>query len=78
MNMNTLISEQDKVRFMDQMPEYKEMINEIQFEDPLIKLNHNLSNLMMKPIEDKYNIKKCELLPQMSQSNLVQEQTEEQ
>lgn len=38
------------------MPEYKEMINDIQFEDPLIKLNHNLSNLMMKTIEDKYNI----------------------
>ena len=70
-DMDTLVSEQDRVRFMDRMPEYRQMINETQFEDPLIRLNHNLSGLMMKPLEDKYNIKKSELLPQLSQRSLA-------
>ncbi len=66
-NMDTLISDKDRIRFMDQQPEYKEMIDNFQFQDPLIKLNYNLPGIYMRPVEEKYNIKRSEIMPQMSE-----------
>lgn len=41
------------------------MIDNFQFQDPLIKLNYNLPGIYMRPVEEKYNIKRSEIMPQV-------------
>ena len=41
------------------------MIDNFQFQDPLIRLNYNLPGIYMRPVEEKYNIKRSEIMPQV-------------
>ena len=53
---NTIITEKDKERYMKNRPEFVEMIQNRDYSDPLIKINHILPKNFLSSLNEKYNI----------------------